>query len=99
MSIFHRLGPLGRVGLLVAMCFCLFVCLSDVPSLVLFFLFSVGGGMLMVMPKAYLIGIGASIRIGRESRCLPYAGFLKTKSVDFNILRTQISPILGGHFC
>ena len=31
--------------------------------------------MLTVMPNAYLIGIGASIRIGRESLCLPYAGF------------------------
>ena len=25
--------------------------------------------------EPYLIGIGASIRIGRESQCLPYAGY------------------------
>ena len=29
------------------------------------------------MQNAYLSGIGDSIRIGREIRCLPYAGFLK----------------------
>ena len=28
------------------------------------------------MQNAYLSGIGASIRIGREIRCLPYVGFL-----------------------
>ena len=28
------------------------------------------------MPKAYLIGIGASIRIVQESWCLPYERFL-----------------------
>ena len=27
---FHQLGPLGRVGLVVAMCVCIFVCFSDV---------------------------------------------------------------------
>ena len=30
-------------------------------------------------PPSY--GIGAIIRIGREMLCLPYAGFLKTKTV------------------
>ena len=29
------------------------------------------------MQNAYLIGIGASIRIGQEVWCLPYAGFLE----------------------
>ena len=28
---FHRIGPLGRFGLVVAMSMCLCVCLSDVP--------------------------------------------------------------------
>ena len=28
------------------------------------------------MQIAYFIGIGASIRIGQEIRCLPYTGFL-----------------------
>ena len=27
------------------------------------------------MQHVYLIGVGASIRIGQETRCLPYAGF------------------------
>ena len=31
---------------------------------------------LIAMQIAYLIGIGASICIGQEIRCLPYAGFL-----------------------
>ena len=33
------------------------------------------------MPHAYLFGIGASIRIGGEVRCLPYAGFKKKYSL------------------
>ena len=40
-----------------------------------FYCFIKEGGV-MVMPKAYLIGIGASISIGRESWCFLYAGFL-----------------------
>ena len=33
------------------------------------------------MQNAYLIGIGASIRIGREIRWLPYEGFLFQYSI------------------
>ena len=41
--------------------------------------FFLGGGALTVMPKAYLIGIGASIRIGQESWCRLYAVFFHKK--------------------
>ena len=34
------------------------------------------------MKNAYLIGIGASICIGREIWCLPYAGFFMMIVVD-----------------
>ena len=31
--------------------------------------------MISVFQKIHVFGIGATIRIGRESLCLPYAGF------------------------
>ena len=39
------------------------------------------------MPQLYLIGIGASIRISRDILCLPYAGFLKRKSLNLEQLK------------
>ena len=147
---FHQLGPLGRVGLVVAMCVCffpcffisLFFCFSDVPFSCIFFLRPLIGpqitwpdpGLSLVhgrgrsiieQPRPQLfnhwtaapaavqrlngcarscstierpppksvgipkfqtlynstislkdyLSIGASIRIGWESWCLPYAGF------------------------
>ena len=41
----------------------------------LFFLFLIFFGVLCILGPTYC-GLGATIRIGREIRCLPYAGFL-----------------------
>ena len=59
------------------------------------------------MPQAYLIGIGASIRIGREILCFPYAGFFNPAMKIFAItcspgllsesrkMRLSLFPCLG----
>ena len=67
---FHKLGPLGQLGLLVVMsicmCVCNYLCMPPHP-LTFFFVF--------LTVQAYLIGICDSIFKGQEIRCLLYAGF------------------------
>ena len=48
-------------------------------------LFSGGWGALTVMPTAYLIGIGASIRIGQESR-RDFVVVVKAEGLTFKLL-------------
>ena len=88
---FHQLGPLGRVGLVVAIS----IYMSPPPLLIFL-------GLLLALishdhcqASHWIIyiyiyyqkiveGIGATIRIGRETWCLPYAGFLDC--ISSNIL-------------
>ena len=73
MILFHRIGPLGRFDLVVAMSVCLM--LLDVPFHVLDFeAYFAYFWFLCILGPPYC-GIGATIRIGREILCLPYAGF------------------------
>ena len=64
--------PLGRFGLVVAMS----MYFLSVTFHRIFSEASHWPSDFFLMQIAYLSGIGASIRIGREIRCLPYAGFL-----------------------
>ena len=53
-----------------------------------FFRFSKKIGFLGILGPPYC-GIGATIRIGREMLCLPYAGFFKTKTKSRNTSDTS----------
>ena len=47
------------------------------------------------IPGPPYCGIGATIHIGREMLCLPYAGFLLGQQCSMNILRVMIGlPLL-----
>ena len=43
------------------------------------------------MKNFYGIGIGATIRIGREIQCLPYAGFFFTYRKKFHLFGTIVN--------
>ena len=45
---------------------------------------------------SFHFGIGATIRIGRESQCLPYAGFLAIPFISSHIQQFKLS---FGKFC